>query len=254
MNYGLYLAAGGLMTNLHKQDVTANNLANVNTTGFKRSLAEFQHRAPETAEDGLRSDLSLKLLDQLGGGVFVAPSRLDASGGAVSITDNPLDVGIEGPGYFAVRDGQQTRLTRDGRLTIHQGVLATSVGLRPVLDMSGQPIPVDNHKPVTINENGDVRQDAERVGRIRLVGVPDNNLLKPMGSGLYEAPDAWLNAAPANGANRLIQGALEQSNVDPVREMLAMIESSRAVNFTTQLIRGHDQTMDRAVNVLGRVT
>lgn len=253
MNYGLYMSAAGLMTNLHKQDVVANNLANVNTTGFKRSLAEFQQRDPEAREGNLGPDMAHKLLDNLGGGVYAAPSRLDITGGSVIKTNQMLDLAIEGQGFFTVRDGQSIRLSRDGRLAIREGILVTSVGGRPVLSAAGAPIPLDSSKPFTVDPTGDVRQDEGSVGRIRLVAISDSSQLSAMGGGLYAVPPKSLeNTAPASGV--IIQRALEQSNVDPVKEMISMIETTRAVNFTSQMIRAHDQTMDRAVNVLGKVS
>ena len=257
MNYGLHLSAAGVLTNMHRQDVAANNLANVHTVGFKRDLATFSQRAPEVVEDGLGHDMAHALLDRLGGGVKLDATTIDASQGPINTTGNPLDVAIEGRGFFIVRtlvNGQQQhRLTRDGRLSIAaDGRLVTTNGSHPVLDGDEQPLTLDPSQPVEIDELGQVKQGGGIVGRLALIEVTQPHTLKHMGEGLYEAPAGTLAARhPAAGLVR--QGALEQSNTNPIREMLNMIEATRAVTLSGNLMKYHDLVMDRAANVLGRV-
>lgn len=257
MNYGTYLAASGVLTNMHRQDVTANNLANVSTVGFKRNLADLSQRAPEVREDNLDPALAHELLDRIGGGVLVARSRIDARPGSLMPTGNGTDLAIKGDGFFAVADAADkdnpVKLTRDGRFTLgRDGHLVTVIGGHSVLDEAGQPITLDPEKPITVDPQGHILQANQVVSRLKLVGVADPSELKAVGGGLLLAGPAMLkNARPATG--QVLQGALEQSNVDPVREMLAMIESTRAINFNAQLIRVHDDVMDRAVNQFARV-
>ena len=257
MNYGLYLSAAGVLTNMHRQDVAANNLANVETVGFKRDLATFIQRDAESIEDRLDPDVAHALLDRLGGGVHLGATRLDRSQGPLKTTDNPLDVAIEGRGFFVVNaqvNGEShPRLTRDGRLTMApDGTLVMNNGRHPVLDMNDQPIVLDPAQSVEIDELGQVKQNDAVVGRLALLDVADGGALKHLGMGLYQASDAAMsNRTVAPGLVR--QGALESSNIDPVREMLTMIEASRAITLSGNLMRYHDLTMDRAANVLGRV-
>lgn len=256
MNYGLYMSAAGMLTNMHRQDVTANNLANVETAGFKRDLVSFMEREPEAVASG-RFDLSHQLMDQLGGNAWVAPSRADFSQGALQRTDSPLDLAIDGEGFFVVQGEQDgdpvQRLTRDGRLKVDPaGRLTTSTGDRPLLDDQNEPILVDPALPVHVNEYGQVTQDGAAVGQLRLAQVDDPGALKSLGEGMYEAdPDTLANAGQAEGLVR--QGYVEGSNVDPIREMLQMIEAARSVSHHGTMMSYHDTLMDRAVNVLGRV-
>ncbi|MEX2673305.1 MAG: flagellar hook basal-body protein [Phycisphaeraceae bacterium] len=256
MNYGLYLSASGMLTNMHRQDVTSNNLANVETAGFKRDLVSLLQRQPESAASG-QFDLSNQMMDRLGGSTWVGASRPDLSPGPLKETNAPLDLAMQGEGFFVVaeqRNGEVAeRLTRDGRLKINaNGNLATSVGELPLMDAQGEPIALDPTLGVEVNEYGVVSQGGAEVGQLRLVHVEDPLSLTPRGQGLYAIdPDQLDNAQPAPGLVR--QGFIEQSNVDPVKEMLAMIESSRAINHHGTMLQYHDQLMDRAVNVLGRV-
>ncbi|MHC4996159.1 MAG: flagellar basal body protein, partial [Planctomycetota bacterium] len=99
MNYGLYMSSSAVLTGMHLQDVAANNLANVNTVGFKAGLASIQSRDAESIEDRLGVDMAHQLLDKLGGGVLLRPSKVDTSNGALDKTENPLDVGIDRDGF-----------------------------------------------------------------------------------------------------------------------------------------------------------
>lgn len=100
MNYGLYLSASGVLTNMYRQDVIANNLANVETVGFKLDLPSIRQRDPESIEDSFGSDVSKRLLDKLGGGVLAAQQRINFSPGPIEKTGAPLDVALDSPGAF----------------------------------------------------------------------------------------------------------------------------------------------------------
>src|SRR5690349_15534621 len=141
MNYGLWLSATGIVTSSHRQDVIANNLANVETVGFKRNVPLFQQRLTE-AQARRQPDDSDGKLDRLGGGLLCAPTLIDQTQGDPEGTGNNLDVALQGKGYLSVTDASGKQfLTRDGRMALNRDgnlVLATS-GQR-VLDAKGQPI------------------------------------------------------------------------------------------------------------------
>jgi flagellar basal body rod protein FlgG len=255
MNYGLYLSAAGVLTAMHRQDVAANNLANAHTVGFKRDLATFTQRQPESIEAPFPDERN-ELLDRLGGGVFVAPTHIDPSPGAVHTTGNPLDLAIDGKGFFVVRAGEgpsaATRLTRDGRLALApDNRLITNAG-HELLDADGQPIRLEPGLPVVIDSLGHIQQAGSTVARLALVDPGDATMLKHVGQGLYQAPPA-VTDRPQTASGSIRQGLLEQSNIDPVREMLNMIEATRAVTLAGNVMKYHDLTMERAANVLGRV-
>src|SRR6478609_8545474 len=106
MIYGLYLSASGVISSSHKQDVIANNLANAETAGFKRDVPQFQQRLSEVEQrraSAMQSGWSDSNLANIGGGLFVMPNSPDLSQGSMESTSSPLDVAIDGEGYFAVQ-------------------------------------------------------------------------------------------------------------------------------------------------------
>ena len=172
MIYGLYLSATGVMTNSYRQDVIANNLANSETVGFKRDLARFQERKTALQERGGGGDWSDPLLEKLGGGVLAMPTLVDTQQGDLEPTGNPLDVAIQGDGYFAVDSTSGKHLTRDGRfMTNRDGnlILSTDQG-QHVLDDQGKPIKLGNRRAqVSIAGDGDDHAGWTGGGEDRLV-------------------------------------------------------------------------------------
>lgn len=144
MIYGLYLSATGVMTSSHRIDVISNNLANSETSGFKRSLAHFRERPSEAVEDGEIGSTN-SLLDQVGGGIWASPTRMDMSQGALERSDSPLHLALAGSGFFGIGGDEQTRLTRNGNFMLDRsGRLVLSDGSgSPVLDAKQQPIRLD---------------------------------------------------------------------------------------------------------------
>lgn len=256
MNYGLYLSAAGMLNNMHRQDVTANNLANVETAGFKRDLVSFVQREPEAQAAG-RFDLSHQMMDRLGGGSWVGPSRADLSPGPLEETASPLDLAVAGEGFFVAQDqadGEPVqRLTRDGRLKIDpQNQLTMSASGLPLLDVNGEPVQVDPTQPVHVDERGTVSQGGAEIAQLRLLNVDDPLAVRPIGESLFRADAELIDNAPA-ATGQVRQGFVEGSNVDPIQQMLQMIETTRSISQHGTMLQYHDQLMDRAANVLGRV-
>ncbi len=260
MNYGLYLSASGVLTNLYRQDVFANNLANAQTAGFKRDLASLMQRSPEVTEDELGMDLRSDLLDKLGGGALAGPQRIGFDQGPLRTTDRPLDIALEGEGFFTVAlrnpstGRSEIRLTRDGSFSLNtQGTLVTASGGRPVLDDRDQPIQLRTDVPVQVSQTGDIVQGDEIVARLGIAMV-DRTRLTKQGENLF----AWTGSDPRTSRQTppqtlVRQGFSEMSNVDPVRALLDVVNATKAVSSNGNLIRYHDLLMDRAVNTLGRV-
>ena len=260
MNYGLYVSASGVLANLHRQDVAANNLANAQTVGFKESLAAIKQRDAESVEDGLSFEMSHRLLDRLGGGVFVADSRVSGADGPMDATGNALDIAVRGEGFLVVgglegREGLagEAALTRDGRLTMaSDGRLEMTANGRPVLGVNGEPIVLDPTLDVHIDEVGAVNQGGAEIGRLHLL-VPSEAGLRHLGDGLYAIEGDEELGARERGGGQIRQGYLEQSNVNEITELTRLIGATKAATSNANMIRYHDLMMDRAVNVLGRV-
>lgn len=257
MNYGLYLSASGALANMYRQDVFANNLANVNTAGFKNDLAAITQRRPESREGGFGADLSHKLLDKLGGGVLAGPQKISFSQGPVQKTESPLDLAITSKNQFFVTEapnGQSgVRLTRDGRLAIDsQGYLTTAAGGHHILDSSDQRIQLQSNAKAIINGKGQVLQNNQVVGQIQVTQITDTDRLIKQGTSLYQ----WTQGSDPRTEPEAIgiePEAIEASSVDPVMAMMKLMDASRAAEGNANLIRYHDTLMDRAINTLGRI-
>lgn len=256
MNYGMYTAASGLLVSMHRQDVFANNLANVSTTAFKVDQAFVRQRLPERAEDGLMHIDSSALLERLGGGVLANDTRTNLRQGGLEVTGNDFDLALEGEGFFAVRDVNEAgeasvALTRDGRFTIGEnGRLVRVTDGRIVLDRADRPVILDPAIPFTVDGDGVVRQGDQQVTTLKLLKPIDAKLLEKQGDSLFSVPDSedqLVRATP-----RVVQGSLERSGVNPIDAMMDVTGATGAVGRNARVMQMFDQTLDRAVNTLGR--
>jgi flagellar basal-body rod protein FlgF len=251
MIYGLYLSAAGVKANTHRQDVIANNLANTETVGFKRDITLFQQRLTE-AQMLREPGASHPALEGIGGSLRVLPTRVDTTPGEAEHTGNPLDVAVHGQGFFRVLDGNQHRLTRDGRFMIDREghlILANGKGQR-VLDDGGAPIRLDPHQPARIESDGRINQEGQTVARLGLVDVPDASRLEKAGGNLLAYPE-MARLRPAEPTLR--SGFLERANVDPTTELTLLLQTQRLLEANANLIRYQDQTLARLVNDVGRI-
>lgn len=253
MVYGIYSSAAGLMTSQYRQDVLANNLANLATVGFKQDLTAIRERLPASREELTDRNASDESLAGLTGGSLVAPTYTSFEPGAVETTGNALDAAIDGEGFFRVRAGSTEGYTRDGRFALNaDGQLMTVTGHAEVLDAGGRPIKVPKalKDHVRIDANGQVRAGKQSFGEIGVVRFDDPSLLRKIGGNLLVAQG---EAQPVEVDANLKTGAVETSNVDATRTMVSMIEASRAYQMNATMIGLADQTLGRAVNEIARV-
>jgi flagellar basal-body rod protein FlgG len=255
MNPALRTSASGMAAQQRLIDVIANNLANVNTTGFKRSRAAFQDVLYETLQGeavvNYQSSETVAPL-QVGKGVRVASVlRYHQQGGLVD-TGRPFDLGVEGDGFFQIqRPDGSLAYTRDGSFTLSStGALVTSGGY---LLQPGVTLPQDAVE-VTVAANGIVsvrsgEVDAQpiEVGRLDLVRFANPSGLESLGENLYRetiASGQPIAGRPQEaGFGRIVQGSLETSNVEIVVEMTDMIAAQRAYEINAKAIRATDDMM-----------
>ena len=259
MNYGLYLSASGVLTNTYRQDVFANNLANVQTPGFKPDVPTIRQRDPESIEDGLGIDRSNELLDKLGGGVLAGDQQINFAPGALRVSGKPLDVAlVDKHQFFAVQtadaDGNTSvALTRDGRFTRNDnGELVTQSGHR-VLDNNDQPIVVQGAGPASIDKDGNVMVNGEAIAQVQVDRVDNLDVLIKHGQGLYVYQGQDPRTLLASGQRDMRPGYYEASGVDPVMAMMNVVAATKALTSNANMIRYHDKLLDEAVNTLGRV-
>ncbi|MCA9285501.1 MAG: flagellar hook-basal body protein [Phycisphaerales bacterium] len=249
MNYGFYLSASGMLNAMHRMEVSATNLANVETTGYKPDTTFVRQRDPERIESNAPIEPQ-ELLERLGGGVLASATGVDLTQGDLKQTDNPLDIALRGKGFFAVRSPQgDPALTRDGRLTMAaDGTLVqTATGL-PMLDRRNRPITLDPTAAVGILRDGSVVQRGEAVARLNVVVPADPARLQKRGDGMI----AYTGKLTASSAD-VIAGSTESSAVDPVLAINAMMAANRAVGANSKLLQFQDRAMQQAIAVLGKV-
>ena len=246
MNYGLWMSAAGLATEVHRQDIIANNVANSETAGFKGDTA-FTFERPAPAQNPGGATPSAELLTRLGGGVLANDTRTDFQQGSF-VDGGSLDLALDGEGFFVVRDGDTTAYTRDGRFDRDRDGLLVDVDGRPVLSERNRPIQLGEGS-ITVSSDGsvsvtDVDGQPDVVGRLKLAApapeslrkVGDNLFHSTQGTKVGDATDAMVH-----------QGRYESSNVDPIQSMSELIQSSRSVQAAARFIDFHDRMMELAV-------
>ncbi|MCB0281068.1 MAG: flagellar basal-body rod protein FlgG [Calditrichae bacterium] len=253
----LKTAALGMTAQQLNVDVIANNLANVNTTGFKKSSIEFQDLLYETMQTGNRDGRDGNENPsgiQIGLGNRPIATYRSFSEGTISQTGNSLDLAITGNGFFQVEmpDGSQA-YTRDGALKVNaQGNIVTNSGLKLIPDIS---VP-ENVNGIQITEDGVVKvtlngeTDPQELGQIDLATFMNPAGLEAVGSNLFVATESSgepLFGTPGeDGMGMLYQGYLEKSNVDVAQEMINLIVAQRAYEINSKAIKTADDIMSMA--------
>lgn len=233
-------------------DVTTNNLANIDTAGFKRSL--LQYTSEPTMDIGrweLRGGMQLvESLGRTSAGTLDTAVFTDYAQGSLQITDRSLDAAIGGDGFFVVNDGQRDLYTRAGNFTLSStGTLVTPQGW--TVQSTGGPIEVGTRKSLTINGNGEVFGDGELLGQLRVVSFADTQQLEHVGGNAF-APKEEAVPDPVLFPH-IIPGALERSNANIVDEMVRLITVMRHFEAAQKVITTTDTTMDAAINKVGAV-
>jgi len=257
MDPALKAAASGMMAQQTRVEVIAHNLANVNTTGFRRSRARFEDLLYQTVRgaqvlDGNGADTAPAV--QIGRGTRLASVQRIEAQGPLESTGRPLDLAIEGDGFFQVQlPGGGLAYTRDGSLTVSdRGILTTQAGYTVVPDIS---IP-EEASELSVSRGGIVtvvlpgRGEPLEIGRLELARFSNPPGLRALGENLFaETPasgTAQAGIPQEDGFGRVIQGALEGSNVEIVQEMVEMITALRAYEINSKAIQSAERMAEIA--------
>lgn len=255
---GLYTSGWSMLANSKKMDVISNNLANVNTTAFKKdtvvleSFPELLARRLNDTRSSLNPSGRVGTLE-LGSDVGEVYTYFNQ--GQLIKTDNFLDMAIKdaGTGFFTVEaadeNGNTTEFyTRDGTFSVNQeGFLVTKDGHR-VIGTNG-PVVVGEGK-FSVGEDGTIVQNGEITGKLLIKDFTDTTTLRKFGNNLLQKTEGTLEK-PFEGA--IEQGYIEQSNVNAIKEMVDMITVMRAYEANQKIIQAHDSTLEKAVNEVGNV-
>jgi len=243
---GLYTSAAGMENALLKNNTISNNLANINTAGYKKQV---------TIEKSFSNKLLNKIynnvttIGKVGTGVGIDRIANDFDTGSFKETENTFDWAIKGEGFFAIQTPQGIKYTRNGNFTLNnQGQVVTQKG-DLVMGESGI-IQVPNGGKVNLDGNNIV-VDGRILDRIQIVSFANK-------SGLIKEGDTLFRRGPKVGGTfratgEIVQGFLEGSNVNAVQEMVKMIDNSRLYEADQKVMQAHNDTIGKAVNEVGKV-
>jgi flagellar basal-body rod protein FlgF len=221
----MYSALSGNLARMQGMETFANNLSNVNTSGYKRDRLAFESFLSGTGQTTTGKGLNFTRLQR---------SFTDFTPGNNQHTGNSLDLAIDGEGFFKVKRGNEFLYTRNGVFHLSEdGTLLTNSDLE-VLGENGQPltIPADEF---SINEDGKILAEGLEVGQIGVFTVEDPNTLTKVGDSMFKLPADQLDQAADNP--KVLQGYLETSNVNMMEEMVLMMEALRAFEAHQKMIK-----------------
>lgn len=244
MNSGMYSALSGSLAAMKRLDIISNNLANLNTPGFKKDKMTFESLLagaanPPAVPQGSTADPILQKEN-----IYI-----DYAQGPVAQTGNIFDFSIDGDGFFVVNTPDGQAYTRQGNFRLSaDGTLVTVDGF-PVMGQNGV-IRVQGSN-VEVDAKGVVTVDGNLVGTVNVVDFPKPYNLKKAAGALFTPADPQVTPQTAKGEVR--QGYLEGSNVESISEMVQMIETSRYFEACSKVIKGFDDIAAKAVSEIGKV-
>ncbi|MBI5191924.1 MAG: flagellar basal-body rod protein FlgF [Nitrospirae bacterium] len=259
MNKGIYPALSGGVAYEKMLSVISNNLANINTSGFKADKTVFKVDMPDevnvtlpvtqdtASAENLLPPADNTLIEGPSDKYFTAIDSLytDFNPGVVKQTGNPLDLSIDGNGFFVVNTPDGVRYTRSGNFTVNSSNTLTTASGHIVMGENG-PIILEDGK-ISINAEGTISVNGSEVNKIKVVDFVNPGSLMKDGGNLFKGAD---EKAPES--YKVVQGTIELSNVNPVEEMASMIEVLRGYETYQKVMTTMDETSAKA-NEIGRV-
>lgn len=240
MPYGLYLSAAGANAQNHRLQVLSNNLANVQTPGYKPQQAIMQSRFAELIERG-EMPPGTGGVDDVGGGVTMRPAATEFGEGILRSTGNATDFAIrDKDSFFVIRQDDRQLLTRAGEFVFDNAGRLTTQSGDPVLDTAGRPIAIDPTLPYSVLDGGRIQQGDDVLPL--MVARPENlGDLRHLGGNLFEPPAEFdLVRGDSRG---VVSGFVEQSGVRPTAAMMELIEASRAYEANVRMIQNQDHVI-----------
>ncbi|HAK89950.1 MAG: hypothetical protein A2077_07450 [Nitrospirae bacterium GWC2_46_6] len=240
MYKGIYVAMSGAVLRSQELDNVANNLANAATAGYKKT--GFSSRfypmleGISKAQDSVYPDA--RAMTHWG------EYSIDTSNGNIKTTGNPLDVAVQGDGFFAVENKGKTYYTRNGSFSRNkEGFLTTMIGQK-VLDTANKPIRLNGGVGVSIAADGNIYVDGNAAAKLKVAKI-DN--VQHVGESLFSGDEA------GESKGEVIQGGIEMSNVNPVRELVGIITALRQFDAAQKVIKHFDDLSQRAVSEIAKV-
>lgn len=247
---GIYSAVAAMRLQEARVDVASNNLANVDSTGFRKRVSSVKS-FPELEMSRIQGEEG-KPLGVVSGSVVLSSTLSDPSPGEIIPTGDPLDCAISGEGFFRLSDERgNLYFSRAGNFTLDgEGRLVNPAGL--VVEGDGGPLEVGDAAAVQIRDDGAVIADGEEVGRLVLFRFDNASLLRQMGGNLWsETAHSGLAREVPEEERRFAPGVLEGSNVNVVEEMTRMVAATRAYEAVAQALGSEDETSQKLIRTFG---
>ncbi len=256
----MFSALFGALSTEHRMNFIANNLANVNTTGYKQDQLAFKNTMAQFAHDEIREPLATVRSEPLFpepknlSRTRIAVSKIDFTQGAMKFTGDPLDVAISGEGFFKVDTPAGERYTRSGHFVKSgDGTMVTPEGWP--LQGDGGPIVIpETARDVHIAADGQVFADGELINTIAYVGLDDPQALEKEGNNTYRVRPGYVAAEndPLANGGRISQGFVETANVEVVTEMVKMIEVNRHYEAMAKIMQASDAVDRQAIDKVSK--
>lgn len=257
---GLYTAYTGMLNEQYRMDILSNNLANADTTGFKKEGSTSQSYSEVMAvkiKDTTENPNVPQKLGNMSLGVKIGETYTDFSQGSLKDTGNTYDLSLSGDGFFNIeftnKAGEtSTKYTRDGSFTLTKdGYLVTKDG-DYVLDENGDHIQLSTTAANTvIDEFGNIYQDDTLTASLKISAFEDTNYLSHYGENMWDAVEGATEIDATD--YKVHQGYLEMSNISVVEEMVNMITLQRQYDSNQKLITTYDESLENSVNNIGRI-
>jgi flagellar basal-body rod protein FlgF len=264
---GLYTAVSAMITGLDRQALITHNAANLDTPGFKQimmTMEEFKQTGVFSAEPVISSSatltenlpigenqfMAINYVGSVGTGVLKSEEQTNLSQGALLSTEEPLDLAIEGSGYFKIQTPEGERYTRDGRFNLNANREIVTVDGNYLLDENDQKITLPEGSVIEIDSTGTIFLDEEEVSKISLSSFKDEL------TSLTRATDNTFEATSepdGETAGTISQGYLESSNVDIAQLTTQMVSVMRSYEAAQQMVSIQDELLGRSISTLGRI-
>ena len=248
MTRGIYTVASGGVAAMERLQAVSQNLANVNTAGYRAERVVFQVQPLAGGPRGSVDDV----LGQTSQQVVEAATVRDFSPGPIHETGNPLDVALSGDGFFVVNTARGERYTRQGSFSLDgQGYLVTSRGDRVQGD--GGDINIGDHD-IRIGDDGSIFADDQPVGRLKVVGFGDKPALVPEGDALFKPATPQVTPTTLDPSQvQIAQAHLEGANVNAIQGLQDLVEVNRGYESYMHALRRLDELVGKSINEVGRV-
>jgi len=239
------IALSRLIAQQRAMDVTANNVANADTPGYKAQRVLFSDwLSPQRGTSISGGDRSLAYTQD-------RATYRDNSAGAMSQTGNALDIAIAGDGFFTVQTPQGVRLTRAGRFALQPDGTISDINGNALLDTTGKPLQIAaGDTDISVASDGTLATRTGTIGKIAVVTANDMNSLHAQGSRLF---DSGSGTTPATDP-KLVQGAVEDSNVQPVLEMTRMMNQLREFQYVSELVQSENDRVQGAIDKITKTS